>query len=112
MSENEQSENQASVVTMALAGCSIIWILAASLLGTFFVAIGTLACGAICDQMSVVWIITGILLLFLVGFCVWLFIAMIKRRISSGLFLTMLAVDISLFGSLIAIGVLLGGYDY
>lgn len=94
---------------IALAGCSIVWIAGASIVAAFLITLGTLACGAICDQMTMVWAITAAILLALGAFCIWIIISLIRRRISPKLVFAMVATDLSLMLLLVAMFIILGG---
>ena len=79
---------------------SLLWLVVGSLILAFLLALGTLACGAICNEMGLVWLASAALLFAMLGLAVRLLVGLIRRHLPDGLMrLTTIANMLLLFAA-------------
>ncbi|MGF7168463.1 hypothetical protein FHS91_000118 [Sphingobium xanthum] len=91
-----------------LALMSALWLVVGSLALSFIVMVGTLAWGAICGQMALVWLLATVLVCALLVLALWLVIAAIRRRLTDGLMRITMIANLTLLFAGAGFAILLG----
>lgn len=92
MTDASKERAPASASRMIFALGSALWLIVGSLALAFIVMVGTLACGAICGSMGLIWLMAAVLVLAMLVLAFALIVALIRRRLPGTLIqLTMIA---------------------
>jgi hypothetical protein len=91
-----------------LALTSALWLLVGSLALAFIVSVGTLACGAICDQLALVWLLAAVLVIALLVLALWLVVAAVRQRLTEGLMRITMIANVTLVFAGAGFAILLG----
>jgi hypothetical protein len=91
-----------------LALMSALWLVVGSLAVAFIVSVGTLACGAICDQIALVWLLAAALVCVLQVLALWLVIAAVREQLTEGLMRITMIANVTLVFAGAGFAILLG----
>lgn len=91
-----------------LALTSALWLVVGSLAVALIVSVGTLGCGAFCDQTALIWLLAAGLICVLLPLAMWLVIAAARERLTDGLMRVTMIANVTLVFAGAGFAVLLG----